>query len=317
MVSGAGRSVLVVGGTGFIGRALILFLVSERFTVYALAISGRSQLARLPEKIDDLHFVESRSTGKRDLARALAGKYFDAVINLAASGVHPDQRTPKNLHDGNSAPVLNLLAAVAEFPPELFVQTGSWFEYGPSEEPDRLTENHSLLTRSIYGQAKIAALNVGSAAAHALKIPFICLRLFHVYGPGEASHRLIPQLVSNLKRGQRVDLTAAEQVRDFVYLEDVCEAYKAAICSNNICQYPVYNVCSGEPHTVRQMCETVAEAIGVSPKLLNFGAIPYRDDETRWSVGSNLLFYEASGWKAKTNLQRGVMKTLNVLENGA
>ncbi len=314
-MSGSGRSVLVVGGTGFIGRALILYLVSERFRVTALAISGRSQLTRLPEKVDGLNFVEARSTGPTELAEALAGKRFDAVINLAASGVHPDQRTPEILYEGNSALVLNLLAAVAEFPPELFIQTGSWFEYGPAEKPQRLAESDSLLTHSLYGSAKVAALSVGSAAAHALKIPFVCLRLFHVYGPGEAAHRLIPQIVDKLKRGQQIDLTGGQQVRDFVFLEDVCTAYKTALLSPRIEQHPVYNVCSGEPHTVREMCEAVAEALGVSHKLLNFGTIPYRDDETLWSVGSGSLFHEVCGWKAKTNLQQGVTKTVEALTN--
>ena len=313
-MSEPGRSVLVVGGTGFIGRALIPFLVSEHFRVTALAISGRSQLTRLMKKVNGLNVVEACSMEPTELAKALAGKRFDGVINLAASGVHPDQRTPEGLHEGNSALVLNLIAAVAEFPPELFIQTGSWFEYRPAEKPQRLAEGHSLDTPSQYGSAKSAALAVGSAAAHAMKIPFVCLRLFHVYGPGEMSHRLIPQIVGKLHRGQQVDLTGGEQVRDFIFLADVCEAYKAALLSPNIDQNPVYNVCTGELHTVRDMCEAVAKALGVSNKFLNFGAIPYRDDETLWSVGTDRLFYDVSGWKAKTNLQQGVSQTVESLK---
>lgn len=308
------HSVLIVGGTGFIGRALIPYLVSEHFRVTALVISGRSQFTRLMKEVKGLTFVEACSIGPKELAEALAGKRFDGVINLAASGVHPDQRTPEGLYEGNSTLVLNLLAAVAEFPPELFIQTGSWFEYRPTEKPKRLAEGHSLQTPSLYGSAKSAALAVGSAAAHAMKIPFVCLRLFHVYGPGEMSHRLIPQIVGKLHRGQQIDLTGGEQVRDFIFLEDVCEAFKTALLSPNIAQHPVYNVCTGERHTVREMCEAVAKTLGVSNKLLNFGAIPYRDDETLWSVGADRLFHEVSGWKAKTNLQLGVSKTVESLQ---
>lgn len=316
-MSGSDRSVLVLGGTGFIGRALILYLASAGFSVAALAISGRSQRDRLPKKVEGLDFINAGSAGQSDIANALAGRRFDAVINLAASGVRPDQRTPENLYDGNIALLLNTLSAVAVSPPKLFIQTGSWFEYGPVEKPHRLAESHSLLTHSIYGSAKVAAFVMGAAAAHAMNIPFVSLRLFHVYGPGESSHRLIPYMVDKLLRGERVDLTGGEQIRDFIYLEDVLAAYKAALLSPNIGQNPVYNVCTGIPCTVRQMCETVADTLGITRKLLNFGSVPYRDDETLWSVGDETLIHKVSGWKAETTLQRGVEKTIETLTNAA
>ena len=279
------RSVLVVGGTGFIGRALISYLVAEGFLVTALVISSRGQLDRLPQQTDGLDFISVPSDSSLDIADALAGKYFDAIINLAASGVNPDQRTPENLYDGNIALLLNILSAVAATPPGLFIQTGSWFEYGPVEEPNLLSENHSLLTNSIYGSAKVAALVMGGAAVNALKIPFVCLRLFHVYGPGELSHRLIPHMVNKLRKDEQVDLSGGEQVRDFIFLDDVLDAFKTVLLAPDSVGHTVYNVCSGIPATVQQMCEAVAEALGVSKNLLNFGALAYRDDETLWGVG--------------------------------
>jgi len=311
-VTGRSPSVLILGGTGFIGRALISFLLTEGFSVTALVIPSRGQQGRLSD-IPGLSFLTTSSSESADLTTALGGKQFDTIINLAAAGVRPDERSARNLYDGNIGFLLNILSAVSKAPPRLFIQTGSWFEYRQTLEPTPITESHSLLTLSIYGSAKAASYIMGTASAYSLRIPFVCLRLFHVYGPGEPQHRLIPYMQQQLIEGKTVNLSSGKQLRDFTYLTDVLEAYKAAILTPTITAHPVYNVCTGTPNTVRKMCETVADTLGAPKSLLKFGAAQNRDDESDWGIGDSTLFQGVTGWRPQIGIQVGVKNTIEAL----
>ena len=183
---------------------------------------------------------------------ALADCTYGTVFDLAAAGVQRTVGSQLEMLDGNVVLLAGLLMAVAQNPPSMVVHTGSWSEY-PRPVPGRpITEDGSLLADSLYGAAKAAATVFGNALARELRIPFVTLRLFNVYGVGEAQHRLIPYLIDRLSCDEPVDLTGGEQVRDFLHVEDVVEALLAASQPADLVPYTVYNVCSGRPRRSRR-----------------------------------------------------------------
>ncbi len=53
------------------------------------------------------------------------------------------------------------------------------------------------------------------------------MKIFHMYGPGDSPNKFIPWLIAQLKNNvPKIDLTAGEQTRDFIYIDDVCTAFK-------------------------------------------------------------------------------------------
>jgi len=72
----------------------------------------------------------------------------------------------------------------------------------------------------------------------------------------------------------------------------------------------VYNVCSSRPVRVREIAETVADAMQKPRALLRFGARPYRTDEPMWLVGDNRRFTTATHWQPRTTLLEGVQRML-------
>jgi nucleoside-diphosphate-sugar epimerase len=118
-------------------------------------------------------------------------------------------------------------------------------------------------------------------------------------------------LISRLLKNQPVDLTKGEQVRDFLYEEDVAAAFVAAAISERLESTEVYNVCASRPTTIREIGELVADAMAKPRDLLHWGERPYRADEPMWMVGDNSRFRQATGsWYPAITLHEGIQRMI-------
>jgi len=300
-------SVLVAGATGFIAQALFRCLEILGIQAQALVFTNREQQNRIPGWAA-LEVHEASSTDTASMEEAIKNASPEIVVNLAAAGVSPDERQPDNLRAGNAGLLSRLLEACAKNPPRLFLHAGSWSEYGPAGEDTLINEDHPVTPTSEYGIAKAAATHLGSTLAPELGVPMVTLRLFHVFGIGESKYRLIPSLMKGLSADLPVDLTPGSQVRDFIYVDDVANAFRAAWDTANLQPYQVFNVCSGSPITVRAVAEKVADAMEKPRGLLNFDALPKRDNEEPWVVGDNAKFAGAAGWRPGVTLDEGIRR---------
>ncbi len=117
-------------------------------------------------------------------------------------------------------------------------------------------EDSPLEQGKLYGSSKAAGGLVASAIANSSDVSFRLLRLFKVYGAGEAPHRLLPALVSGLAKRERVAMSAGTQVLDFVYIDDVVEAMlRADAHCREKGGIATWNVATGRAHSVREFAE--------------------------------------------------------------
>ena len=166
----------------------------------------------------------------------------------------------------------------------------------------------------LYGSSKAAGGLMASAIAGSNCTGFRLLRLFKVYGAGEAPHRLLPALVHGLSRGKRVAISAGTQVRDFVYVDDVVEAMlRADVHCQEKGGGATWNVATGRAHTVREFAEQVVAEMNADVSLLGFGAIPMRRDEEPWLVGSPDRLRSELGWQPSIGVEDGVRAAVKAL----
>ena len=159
-----------------------------------------------------------------------------------------------------------------------------------------------------YGVAKLAGGLLARVVARQHGLESAHLRLFSVYGPGEDPRRLVPSVVANLLAGRPVALTPGEQVRDFVYVDDVAAALVDAALRPGIDGLTA-NVGTGVQTSVRDLCLKVAALTG-GLELLRFGAVPYRADERfTWRAATERAAAEL-GWRACTPLDEGLRLTV-------
>ncbi len=305
------RSALVTGATGFLGSALVEHLIARDVETLCLVRPKSTAQSRcLPS---GARAIEVSSFSASELKSKLAGVNADVVFNLASYGVQQADRDPAKLIEGNVGVLGNLLEATANSPLRRFIHVGSCSEYGfPERDNVPIPETQALRPTSLYGAAKAASVLFGSALASHLHIPFVNLRLFGVFGPHEAPDRVVPYLIRKLRKNEPVDLTPGEQVRDFLYEEDVIEAFVAAAESSTIKEGEVYNVCSGRPTRVREIGEAVADALGKPRQLLHWGERPYRADEPMWLVGDNRRFRTATSWQSRTSVEEGIRRMIAI-----
>ena len=134
---------------------------------------------------------------------------------------------------------------------------------------------------------------------------FTWLRLFSCYGPDDNPLWLVPYLIARLLRGERPRLTAAEQVWDYLYVDDVATAVIGAL-DTGACG--IFNLGSGEARPLREIIVKIRDAI--DPALaLGFGEVPYRPDQVMHLEADIGAFSAATGWRPTISLDQGIGAT--------
>jgi len=154
------------------------------------------------------------------------------------------------------------LALVKSVQCRRWVVVGTSFEYAPSTQP--LREVSPTGPRTRYARCKLELFQ----ALQRLRVELAWPRLFYLYGPGEDARRFVPNVINALLEGRPAPLTAGEEVRDYLHVEDVAEAIVAVATSTLT---GAVNIASGQPVTVRDVATKIAGIIR-RPELLQFGA---------------------------------------------
>jgi UDP-glucose 4-epimerase len=294
------RSALVTGGNGFIGRHLVRRLASGGHAVTILqrssdCVVGAKELLRVDPLSPDA------------ISAVLAGRRFDWVFHLASYGVRPQDRDIEPMFRVNVDATRRLIEIASAWPPRALVLVGTGAEYAAHGTDRPLSEDQPLEHFKLYGASKAAGTLGSAAIARARNAPFAAARLFGVYGPGEAPHRLLPSLVDGLKSMRRVALTDGRQKRDFLFVDDAVDAL--IMLSESLERKPcqiIVNIGTGKPISVRNFAERVAAALGASIERLGFGDIPMRPDEAMVFSGDPTLVQNVTGWQPRIDLDQGI-----------
>jgi nucleoside-diphosphate-sugar epimerase len=302
-------SVLVTGASGFIGAHLVARLLFGGSRVSVLA---RSSSALPAEWRDRVRVIACDDYSESNLRRLLDAP-VETVFHLAAYGVKPNHRDIDEMLRINVTLPAVLVRLCGEWRAHM-VMAGTFSEYRSPSNRELLLEDSPLEQGKLYGSSKAAGGLMASAIANSSGVGFRLLRLFKVYGAGEAPHRLLPALVSGLGRRERVAISSGTQVLDFVYIDDVVEAMLRADahCGANG-GIATWNVATGRAHSVREFAEHVAAAMDADVSLLGFGAIAMRKDDEPWLVGSPDLLRSELGWQPSIGLDEGVRAAVAAL----
>jgi nucleoside-diphosphate-sugar epimerase len=307
MIAGLSR-VLVTGGTGFIGFALTQRLSAEGTHVVCPIRKGSGQKSRLAG-LPYVTIVETDFSAK-ELDTLLHAHSPEVIFHLAAAGIRPDDRRPDTVVAGNVGLTTTLVGACEHHRLRRFVFAGSCSEYAPIAEGSLIREDHPLLPTSLYGAAKASAYLCGRALSMSLTVPFVALRFFGVFGPGEGPERLIPHLYAHFSSGKTPELTPGGQARDLTYIDDIVDALLLGATHDQIEVYGAYNVCSGRPFYVRDIASLVARETGQTNADIGLGRRPYRTDESLWIVGDPLHFSEATGYIPRFSVEEGISRMI-------
>jgi nucleoside-diphosphate-sugar epimerase len=283
------KRVLVTGAGGFIGRQTVGPLRERGFEVRAVSRSQGTDL--LMPGAAAAAVAAERPTHLLHLAwYAEHGRFWTSSENLrwvAAS--------------------LELLQAFAEHGGERAVIAGTSAEYEWGGEGPCAEDRTPLRPATLYGAAKGGLREVASAYAAHAGVSLAWGRVFFCFGPHEPPGRLVPSVARALLAGREAPVTHATQVRDFLAVEELGDAF-AALLESSV-QGPV-NLASGEPIVLRQLIETIARATG-RPELVRFGAVEARPGEPAELLADVARLRDEVGWRPRETLTAGVARTVD------
>lgn len=297
-----GRRIFVTGASGFVGTHLVRRLADEGADVHVLARHGRTALdARVTVHQGDL--LDSGS-----LRIALAAARPSVVFHLAAYGARPDEGDRQLMTETNVGGSVNLWNGIPDVVTK-FVMTGTCREYAPADGP--VDESYPCGPARAYPATKHAASTLLAALASEDGRPFVLLRLFGPYGPGDETDRIIPFTIRRLLAGEGVPITGGEQRYDFAYIDDHVNALLLAARLDSTRLVSVFNIGGGESRSLRAVLEDVARAVGPDARArLEFGAVPYRPGDTHALCADISAARSVLGYEPAVSLEEGLARTV-------
>ena len=243
--------IIVLGGSGFVGANLARMLLAHRSDVYATA-------SRLPAwRLSDLPTPNVRQVDllvDPNLDALLDELKPRTIFNCVAYGGYSFETDPSLIYQTNFNLTAKLLRRFVDRNIACYVHAGTSSEYGDNASGP--SEDASNEPNSDYSVSKVAASNL--LYFYGKKKKFACanLRLYSVYGPLEDSSRLIPAVIRHGLAGTYPPLVDPNISRDFVYVDDVSEAFIDTAINLREERYgESFNIGSGEKTTIGDIAE--------------------------------------------------------------
>lgn len=295
------KRVLVTGAAGFIGRHLVRAMHS------AGARLGLLVRQPLPEFEGQQLFIgDLRQRGF--VSMAVAAWQPEIVFHLAASRARSLTAAAfAETIDTNVIGSLNLMEALQQSAnTRRIILLGTAEEYGRGPVPFREDVRESPV--SAYSLSKLSTTHLAQMMAHTLSLPTTVLRPSVAYGPEQQDDMFLPALIRALQRRERFAMTAGEQTRDLVYIDDLIGALgRAGLAEGTTGE--VINIGSGSAVRIADLVdhvERLTDAIGLAVR----GAIAYRPGE---AMNYQLDIDKAArllGWQPRVSLEHGLQRTV-------
>lgn len=261
----------LIGGSGFIGKNLVRCLHKQ----YTISVYDKF--------IDTEYFSHypDVKTNKIELDKDRIGENVEApdyIINLASIvTAERDLSLFDSMIASNLKVLLNLYERFKDNKKlKLFIQFGSSEEYGNDGSP--FVETIREEPNSPYALVKQLTTNTAMMLHRNYAFPIMVVRPGNLFGPLQGGKKFIPYVIDSLKQNVPLKVTPCEQKRDFIYADDFAWAIGELLKNHTKAVGQIVNVSSGESISLKAIIEHCKEMIG-SSSTVNYGAIPYRENE--------------------------------------
>ena len=305
------KRVLITGATGFIGSNLVRKSLELNADVYTFT-RDTSNKWRINDVLGDVNEYHIDLLDYEKLEKVILNITPEIIFHTAVYGGYSFQHEGKKIFETNLTGTINLITACRKIDFELFINTGSSSEYGLKNAPMR--EGDLLEPINDYGVSKASATLYCQAVAKRENRPITTLRLFSPYGYYEESSRLISSTILFCLKNINPNVSAADSMRDFVFIEDVISAYIKVVENSDKTAGKIFNIAYGKQYSVKEVVSNIIKLTGVKLNPEWGKVFNPRTEPKNWqadiSTAVNLL-----NWQPEYNLAQGLKKTINWFKN--
>lgn len=306
--------IIVTGAAGFIGSNFVKLLIkktSEPIAVvdnltYASAL-GFKDIVNLPILLYRLNIVHYDA-----LESLFKDNNVTAIIHFAAES-HVDNSITncQPFIDTNITGTANLLKLAVKHNVKRFIQISTDEVYGVAKE-GKFDETWHLDPQNPYSASKAAAEHFVNAFVNTYGLNAIIVNCSNNYGPNQFPEKLIPLTINNLLKGKKIPIYGnGQQIRDWLFVEDCCEAIYAVYERGNIGE----RYCIGGDNETANI-DLVRKIISIMGKSED--SIEYVKDrpghDLRYATNINKIKSELS-WTPTTSLDEGLKITIDRIQN--
>jgi len=286
------KTILLTGATGFLGSHLLEALLNKDYEVVILKRSTSNTW-----RIDHLlKRVVSYDIDHSDIELAFIEQQINVVIHTACNygrnGEHISEIVDANLMFG-----LRLIDASIKHNTNAFVNTDTML--------DKNLNDYTLSKKQLVEWLEHKSTNLKVAN----------LKIEHIYGEKDDSTKFIPWLINQFDNGvAKIKLTSGDQLRDFIYIQDVVFAYLIVLKQSEILpRFSEFDVGTGDSISVKAFIHKLKECyeseFGAIHSELSFGEIPLREGEDMHVKVDNSDLI-SMGWQPSMSIDNGIIKLL-------
>lgn len=300
------KKVFITGSSGFIGKHFLRKLLKSNVKIACFAKNFSDDfLIEFGEKVE---LYQGDLMDKSTIEKSVIEFSPEYVYHLAGAKNRSNELSEfTSSIEVNYFGTLNLFECLINLKSlKLVTIFGTIEEYGHALTP--FLETSIELPNSAYGLSKLATTKLAMIFHKSFNLPVVVLRPSIAYGPNQGNEMFIPALISNLLQNKFFKMTPGDQLRDFIFIDDLVDLLLLLFNSTGL-DGQVFNIASGKSIKLKDLAQKIATALNKMDYLL-IGTMPYRTSEIMdYTVGVNRANYLLN-WQARTTISRGIELTI-------
>jgi len=305
------KRVIVVGGAGFVGNAVVRELLCHGKQVTVVVRPGFSA-AKNNHRLDelDVQIVECDIKNITALKTMLAGQSFDTYYHFAWDGLFNESLIDYTTQIMNVKWAMDAIVTAAELGCDRFIGSGSIAQYELNTLAGQINQHDK---HKVYKTAKLACEYMGRSVAMDHGVKFFWPIITNIYGEGESSPRLINSMIRNLLAGKRQSLSEGNQIYDFIHISDAACAFY--LIGEKGKEFQTYIIGSGGARPLKEFLSILRDIVNPGIEL-GFGEFSFNGIYLPKEIYDITSLQTDTGFRTNISFEEGIRRTTAWIRNG-